>query len=70
MDNLDVSKTLQFLFKQVVVDVKRPRDPLRLTQSSSCCAQSWTLSVIDRRRSSVDRWQHLATIDVPSRNYS
>jgi len=29
----------------------------------------WSMSVIDRRRSSFDCWQHLATIDVPSRNY-
>jgi len=53
-----------------LADSNGPRDALRHTQSSSCCAQSWTLSVIDRRRLSVDCWQHLATIDVPSRNYS
>ena len=48
-----------------------PRDVLHHTlQSSSCCAQSWTLSVISRRQSSVVCWQHLATIDVPSRNCS
>jgi len=39
---------------QVLADTSGPRDALRHTQSSSCCAHSWTLSVIDRRRSSVD----------------
>jgi len=34
------------------------------------CAQSWSLSVIDWERSSVDCWPHLTTIAVPSRNYS
>jgi len=28
-----------------------------VTQSSSWCTQSWTLSAIDRRRSSVDTWR-------------
>jgi len=55
---------------QVLADTNGPRDALHYTQSSSCCARSWTLSVIDRRRSSVDCWQHSATIDVPSQNYS
>jgi len=39
--------------KQVLADTNRPH-----TQSWSCCAQSWTMSVIDRRQSSVDCWQH------------
>jgi len=38
----------------VLADTDGPRDALRHTQSSSCCSQGWTLSVIDRRRSSVD----------------
>jgi len=33
-------------------------------------SQSWTLSVIDRWRSSAHWWQHLVTIDVPSQNYA
>jgi len=32
-----------------LTDTNRPRDALRHTQSSSCCAQSWTLRVIDRQ---------------------
>jgi len=55
---------------QVLVDTNWPRDALRHTQSSSCCAQSRMLRVIDRRRSSVDWWQHLATMDVPLQNCS
>ena len=56
---------------QVLLDTNGPRDALHNTQSSArCCAQSWTMGEIDRRRSSVDCWQHLATIDMPSRNYS
>jgi len=37
----------------VLADTNGPRDALRHTQTSSCCAQSWTLSVIVRRRSTV-----------------
>jgi len=36
---------------------------LHHNQSSLYYAQSWTLSVIDRQWSSVDCWQHLATIE-------
>jgi len=45
---------MALLCTPVLVDTNRSRDALRHTQSSSCCAQSWTLSVIDRLRSSVD----------------
>jgi len=47
---------------QVLADTNGPRNALRHTQSSSCCARSWTLSVIDRRRSSVNCWKQLATV--------
>jgi len=47
-----------------LVDTNGPRNALHYTQSSSCCAQSWKLSVIDRRWLSVNCGQHLATIDV------
>jgi len=33
-------------------------------------AGCWVWSTSDGRRSTVECWQHLATIDVPSRNYS
>jgi len=55
-----------------LAETNRPHDALYHTQSSLCCAQSWkswTLSVIDRRRSSVDCWQHFVTINVPLQNY-
>ena len=56
--------------KSFLADTNGPRDALRHTRSSSCYAQSSTLSVIDRRQSSVDRWQHLQTIDMLWRNNS
>jgi len=40
--------------KQVVADTNRLCNVMHHTQSSSCCAQSWMLSVINRRRSTVD----------------
>jgi len=39
-----------------------PQNVLRHTQSSSCCAQSWMLSVINRHQSSVSCWQHVVMI--------
>jgi len=39
--------------KYILAYTNGPRDALRHTQSSSCCAQSWALRVIDRRQSSV-----------------
>jgi len=39
---------------QVLSDINGPCDALRHTQLSSCCVQSWMLSVINRWQSSVD----------------
>jgi len=50
----------------VLTHTKKPRDTLHHTQSSLCCAQSWTMSVIDRRRLLVECGQHLAMIVIPS----
>jgi len=36
--------------RHVLADTNGPSNALRHIQSSSCCAQSWTLSVIDRQR--------------------
>jgi len=52
------------LIGQVLVETNGLHNALRHTRLWSCCAQSWSLSVIDRRRSSVDCWQLLATIVV------
>jgi len=46
---------------QLLVDINGPCDVLHHTQSSSCCEQSWMWSVVNRRRSSVNCWQHLVT---------
>jgi len=46
--------------RQVLADTDGPRDALRHTQSSSCCAQRWTLSVMDGRR-----WPAMSPFDKP-----
>jgi len=40
--------------------VLRAQKTLHHTQSSLCSAQRWTMSVIDRRRSSVSCWTTLS----------
>jgi len=43
---------------QVLTDTNGPHDAKHHTQSSPCCAQSWTRCVINRRQSTVNNYRH------------
>jgi len=68
LSSRDRRKAMMSSTKPEVHNVSQHRE--RRTKPHPVVVVLCTLSVIDRRRSSVDCWQHLATIDVSSRNYS